>query len=196
MLSMPLGFSVTDYRKQRHRKSRLKKTRDKNRRIENQQITIYVQKRWPEENIWNKTYTLLYSILITKESGSLLYMLASIQSFPRLYFRASFPLATEGLRKGDELSTASTVSWPKCSNENGSDSETTNQLLHLKLVTETKLQKTSMSIICLYHLIFDTIFFWKSCVHDIGKQIICATHTKYVHKNILKARQKGPLPFR
>ena len=124
------------------------------------------------------------------------YFICWRQSFPRLYFRASCPLATEGLRKGDELSTASTVSWPKCSNENGSDSETTNQLLHLKLVTETKLQKTSMSIICLYHLIFETIFFWKSCVHDIGKQIICATHThKICTQKYLESQAKGAPPF-
>ena len=85
---MPLGFSVTDYRKQRHRKSRLKKTRDKNQRIENQHITIY-GKKGDQKKISGETHTLLYSILITKESGSLLYMLAS--KFPWVVLPCQLP---------------------------------------------------------------------------------------------------------
>ena len=76
MLSMPLGFSVTDYRKQRHRKSRLKKTRDKNQRIENQHITIYGQKRW--KYLERDTHTPLLNTHYKRIGESTLYAGAKV----------------------------------------------------------------------------------------------------------------------
>ena len=73
---MPPRFSVTDYRKQRYRKSRLQK--QKRQKPEDWKPTRH--NLWSEKSdqkkISGETHILLYSILITGELGSLLYMLA------------------------------------------------------------------------------------------------------------------------
>ena len=137
---MPQRFSVTDYRKQRNRKSRLQKQKEAKTSRLKTNTSYFMEVKFSGER-----HTLSFWMQENKtDLGSLPYMLGSKSPQKQnknfwLYFRASSGLATEGLQNGDELSTASTVSRPKCSDENRSDSETTNQLLHLKLVTETEL---------------------------------------------------------
>lgn len=136
-----LRFSVTDYRKQRHRKSRLQK-----------------QKRQKRED-WKPTRHILWREKVTRKisgrrertthssshyrkrrqhyCGVSFICWSQIIPRSRTLGRLVLPyarsgLATEWFSKRRWDSTARTVSRPKCSDENGSDSETTNQLLHIK----------------------------------------------------------------
>ena len=110
----------------------------KKERIENQHVTFYGGKKWPEKylegerephtrlRIPGKEDNIVESLL---SAGVKLSLEAEIWVVLP-YARSG--LATEWFSKRRWDSTASTVSRPKCSDENGSDSETTNQLLHIK----------------------------------------------------------------